>query len=368
VEAHGPSTRPPLDVHLCTPADHAEQARLFNACFKKTLDEAALVWRYDTNPHGASVSFLARPEDGEGISGYACSPRLVVPWGDDAAQAPVGETGDVMTHPDFRKLGIFSSLDRACMQETARLGWPCVFGLPNRRSAHIFPKLGWEIVGSVRPFTFVLKSDGEARRERQVDGRLRALMTPLGHMKGKRARARLRERSRPLVARPLERFPAEVEALSRAVEPRFSLMVRRDAAYLNWRFMDNPSGLHRAFGLFDPAGSLVGYVVIQVPRPGSSLGYLVDLLAPEEAAVAGCMEAGLAALDECGASVARATALDGSWWRKTLEASGFLAPRPENQLTLILYTNDPEHPVARAARDVASWYLTDGDRDDETMG
>jgi len=33
----------------------------------------------------------------------------------------------VMTHPDWRKKGLFSALDRACMQETARQGWPIVF-------------------------------------------------------------------------------------------------------------------------------------------------------------------------------------------------------------------------------------------------
>jgi hypothetical protein len=35
---------------------------------------------------------------------------------------------------------------------------------------------------------------------------------------------------------------------------------------------------------------------------------------------------------------------------------------------VILYVHEPGHPLVAAAREVRRWYLTDGDRDDETMG
>src|SRR5262245_19629981 len=122
------SSADPVRVTLCGPADRAAQTRLFNNCFKKKLDERALVWRYDENPLGRAVSFMSRRADGEGVSGYACSPRLAIPFGDASAKAIVGETGDVMTHPEWRKRGLFSAIDREAMTETARLGWPIVFG------------------------------------------------------------------------------------------------------------------------------------------------------------------------------------------------------------------------------------------------
>src|SRR5689334_16968700 len=99
-----------LRVHACGPEDRARQAELFNACFKKRVDAAALAWRYDRSPHGASISFLTL-EGERGVSGYACSPRRMLARGDEATSAPVGETGDVMTHPDWRKRGLFSALD-----------------------------------------------------------------------------------------------------------------------------------------------------------------------------------------------------------------------------------------------------------------
>jgi len=355
-------------VHACGPEDRAEQARLFNACFKKQVDAAVLAWRYDENPHGHALSFVQRSSEGEAVSGYACSPRRAVPAGDDARAAVIGETGDVMTLAAWRGRGLFSALDGAALAEARRKKWPVVFGLPNRRSAHIFLELGWERAGTLRPWTFLLRNDAAARSVRAREGRWRAWLAPFAAHSGRQARERLRARAaNAFDVRPLSAFPPEVEALSRAVEPGFALMVRRDAQALTWRFLRNPSGLHRAIGIF--AGvRLAAYVVVQVPRPGESTGYLVDVLAADAAALAAAMEAGLAALEQAGASTVQATAIDGSWWSGTLLRAGFVPPKPDNHLNVIVHVLRPDHPLAAAARDARRWYLTDGDRDDETMG
>ncbi len=350
----------------CGPADREAQAQLFNATFKKEIDARGLAWRYDENPHGRAISFAQRHATAGLVSGYACTPRRAVPAGDESRAALVGETGDVMTHPSWRKRGLFSALDRAAMAESRRLGWPVVFGLPNRRSAHIFLELGWERVGTLRAWTFVLRADAAARTERAKEGRIRGWLTPLAARAGRSARTKLAA-GKPLLARPLSAFPRAVESLSRAVEPRFALMVRRDAAYLDWRFLRSPSGLHRSFGLY-AQDEFEGYVVVQVPRPGSAIGYLVDVLARDDDSVDAAILTGLAALESAGASVVQATAIDGSWWSTRLSGSGFQAPRPANHLTAIVHVHDRAHPLALAALSPKRWYLTDGDRDDETMG
>lgn len=369
------TTKGEFETALCGPGDRAEQARLFNACFQKRVEARHLAWRYDENPHGAAVSLLARPsgdaggDPADGVCGYACSPRIAVPRGRRAEGAPVGQTGDVMTHPDWRKRGIFSGLDRACMAETARLGWPLAFGLPNRRSAHIFQQLGWETVGRVRPWTLVLRADAASRAARLVDGRWAAWSVPLAARRGRAARRELRARAGDAWRiEPLERFPAEVDELSARVEADFAWMVRRDAAYLDWRFLRNPSGRHRVLGAFDGAGAFAGYVVVEPPTAGEAAGYLVDVLAPDDAARAALLSAGIDALERAGASYVRATAIDGSWWQDRLEDCGFQPPKADNHLIVILHPHDADHPLVAAARDTERWYFTDGDRDDEAMG
>jgi predicted N-acetyltransferase YhbS len=371
-----------VSVRACTRADRAEQVRLFNACFKKAIDERALAWRYDENPHGNALSFVSRTAAGEAVSGYACSPRAALSFGDEASRAVVGETGDVMTHPDWRKRGLFSALDRACMQAAKERGWPLVFGLPNRRSAHIFLELGWEKIGTLRPWTFALANTPCARRERAKDGRVAGWLWPWTVLRARAARKKLARAhastsssaalelagANRLRALELERFPLAVEALSRAVEKRFAFMVRRDAAYLDWRFVRSPSRLHRAIGVYDASGELAGYSVVQIPREGECVGYLVDVLARDDVALASAMGAGLDRLAASGAALVRATAIDGSWWSTRLAHAGFVPPKPENHLTVIVHVHDRDHPLARVARDASTWYLTDGDRDDETMG
>ena len=356
-------------VGTCGERDRAEQALLFNRCFKKRIDERALHWRYDENPHGQAVTLLSRPAGLPGVCGYACSPRRAVVAGDESTLALVGQTGDVMTDPDWRKRGLFSALDRAAMAETARRGWALAFGLPNRRSAHIFLELGWEEVGSLRPWTFVMRADSAAWAARSTDGRLAALSTFWAARSGAAARRRLACSGAGLRAEALEQsFPAEVLDVARTVEPRFRWMARRDPQWLTWRFLRSPSRLHRVQVLRDGAGALEGYVVIQVPRPGEGVGYLVDLLARTQAGVDAALAAGLAALERTGASVVQGTAIDGSWWMGQLARAGFRPPRAEKALSVILHPHRADHPLVAAARAPDQWYFTDGDRDDETMG
>jgi GNAT superfamily N-acetyltransferase len=359
---------PSVRVELCSPADRAEQARLFNACFKKRIDADGLAWRYDCNPHGAAVSFLSRPASSEGVSGYACSPRIALAHGDEATRATIGETGDVMTHPEWRKRGLFSALDRAAMEETKRLGWPFAFGLPNRRSAHIFLELGWQQVGTLRTWTFVFRADAASRAARAREGRIRGWMTRFGVRRGERARDALRGALEKFRVEDLTRVPPEVIELSRAKSREHALMIQRDAAYLEWRFLASPSRLHRMIGLYDERGAFAAYAVVQIPRAGESHGYLVDVLGRDESATLAAIEAGLARLAREGASYAESTAIDGSAWSRTLARCGFLAPRADHHLTVILHVHAPDHPLARAARDPKQWHFTDGDRDDETMG
>ena len=194
-----------------------------------------------------------------------------------------------------------------------------------------------------------------------------ALALPVTVRECRAGERRLRQTAGALRARPADRFPDEVAGLSERVEPQFPFMVRRDAPYLNWRFVDNPSGVHRLLLVERPDGALAGYAVVQVPD-ARGLGYLVDVLAPDDDARAAAIIGALDHLRELGAAAVQATAVDGSWWNARLFEAGFLRPKPENHLIVIRFVHAPDHPLCRAAGLASTWYLTDGDRDDETMG
>jgi GNAT superfamily N-acetyltransferase len=356
-----------LSVRACGPEDREAQARLFRRCFKKPLVAADLAWRYDENPHGGAYSVLAEDASGTAACGFAYSPRLALSHGREETLAPIGQQGDVMTDPDWRRKGLASLVAAHCEREIQALGWPLNWGFPNRQSAPVFTKLGWHDAGRIRPYAHYFEASARARAERLREGRLPALMLPLAVRRCRAARARLRAQGAGHVARALDAFPAEVGALSREVEARYPFMVRREQEYLDWRFLRAPARLHRALGVYDAQQRFQGYAVVQLPREGEACGYLVDLLARDESARACAVEAALALL-ETRAALVRAWAVDGSEHERVLRASGFLAPKPDNHLYVYVRVLDEAHPLAQPARDASRWYLTDGDRDDETMG
>lgn len=347
-------------------ADRPALAALFDECFHRVDGARVLPWRYDAGPHGEALCRVALGAEGGLVASYACSPRIV-----DAAggRYTVGQTGDVMTLPAERGKGRFSALDRAVMEDARARGWPVVYGLPNSASAHIFTRdLGWREVGRVRPWTFVLASDAGARAERMRVGRLAAALVPWACWRGTMRMGRMKddffERANVVA---MARFKPEVDAVTAAASAAAEWTVRRDHAYLNWRFTDAPSQRFKAHGVYAPSGEMRGYAVVQLPLRGEAVGYVADLVALDRVAFSAAMEAALSHLRKAGASVARAFAIDGSRWQADLRWSGFRAPKAEDSKPVIARILDESHPIAPLALDASRWSFTDADRDAELI-
>ncbi|MEM1451286.1 MAG: GNAT family N-acetyltransferase [Planctomycetota bacterium] len=354
----------------CRPAgpdDRAAQAALFDRCFERSDGATVLPWRYDASPHGEALSSVVDADGGgEGIlASYACGPRRMT--GSDVV---VGQTGDVMTDPEARGKGLFSGLDRATMERAKEAGWPVVYGLPNRASAHIFTRdLGWEEVGQLRPWTFVLCADAGARAERMKVSRLAAATVPWTAWRGTMARGALRKRFFEKVnVVPIARFKPEADEVAEKVAGDFPWFVRRDHESMNWRFVDAPSGRFRSHGVYEPSGGMRGWCVVQLPERGETAGFIADLVATDEVAFAAALEAGLGHLRKAGASVARAHAVVGSRWERQLRGSGFRPPKADDVRPIILRVLDGGHPLVTVARNPSSWFWTDADRDAELIG
>lgn len=355
-------------ARVAGPSDRAAQAALFDACFDRADGADVLPWRYDRGPHGDALCTVVSGDGGDAlIASYACGPRRVLSAGEPVT---VGQTGDVMTAPAARGKGLFSGLDRATMARAEEAGLPVVFGLPNRASAHIFTRdLGWEEVGSLRPWTFVLVADEGARAERLKASRLASAFVPWTAWRGTMARGRLRKAFFGKInVVPIARFKEEADSVSAAVAARYPWFIERDHQYLNWRFLDAPSGRFRAHGVYEPGGEMRGWCVVQLPERGETAGYVADIVAVDDEAFAGALEAGLGHLMKAGASVARAHAVVGSEHEGQLRRSGFRAPRADDTRPIIVRVLDEDHAIARIARDPKSWYFTDADRDAELIG
>ena len=168
-------------------------------------------------------------------------------------------------------------------------------------------------------------------------------------------------RQRPLresveVVRRLDRSADE---LRQRVAPTLTLAVRRDAAYVNWRFAEPPHARY-AIAVLRRQHEVAGYVVYRhTHEPRGRVTHLVDFLAePGDARAVKTLlrwvdrEALIADSDKIRSHVLHAG------FRKLLRRSGYFGVR--SGLSLSVKVNDPGIP--RVFYDTtADWHFTTGD-------
>jgi GNAT superfamily N-acetyltransferase len=231
-------------------------------------------WQYRRNPNMPAegpLIWLAR--EGNTIIGqYAAMPvRLSV----NGREIDAAWGMDVMVAPERQRQGLgevlFRTWDRAV---GASLG----LGLSDA-SYRLFQKLHWPDVGPV-PCLVKPLSRRALRRPHWSVGMnkfVSAVTLPW---------VRLVARSKPLLGevKPIRQFDDAFTRLWERVAPSFAFAVRRDAAYLNWKYLQSPHVRYLMAALLRD-GEPAGYVVYRhVQEPRGRVTLLVDFLAdPEDA-------------------------------------------------------------------------------------
>jgi GNAT superfamily N-acetyltransferase len=221
------------DVLKYRPEDRRAVDALYRRVFGHDAAEASRLrwqWQYTRNPNNASQDpeiWVAR--EGPAIIGqYATMPvRLWV-----AGTEVQGSWGmDVMVAPERQRQGLGEVLFRTWDRHVG-----ASLGLGLSESSHrLFQKLRWPDVGPVpclvKPLTrrALRNPDWPVAVNRLVS----ALTLPV---------VRIVARERPLHGdvQIIHRFDDSFTAFWEAVAPKFDLAVRRDAAYLNWKFTTAP--------------------------------------------------------------------------------------------------------------------------------
>ncbi len=225
-------------------------------------------WQYRLNPQNPGTGpliWIAR--EGPSIIGqYATMPVALSVKGQDV----VGSWGmDVMVAPERQRQGLgellFSTWDR-------HVGASLGLGL-SPSSHRLFQKLRWPEVGPVPYLVKPLTRRAFRRAEwPMVLNRLVSAVT-LPYVK-------FVARQKPLQGevRLIRRFDASFDRLWARLAPRFDVAVRRDAAYLQWKFVSPPHVRYAIAALYRE-GEAQGYVVYRHTRePRGKVTLLVDFL------------------------------------------------------------------------------------------
>ena len=220
-------------------------------------------WTYLENPNlpdGAPLIWLAR--DGEAVVGqyatmpvrlWVCGAEIDAAWGTDVMVAPEGQRQGLGNR-------LFTTWDES-------VGASIGLGLTDA-SHGLFKKLQWPDLGRVP--RLVKRLAGEAPDDRLG---IRATF----ERRWRHAAAKLRPLGGDV--RRVEAFDERFTRLWERVAPRFAFAVRRDAAYLTWKFL-RPPHVEYLVAANERGDEVAGFAVYRhVDEPQGRVTLLVDFLA-----------------------------------------------------------------------------------------
>ena len=203
-------------------------------------DEAFVRWRY-FQP-GKPADFWVFEKDGQLLAGLGLEPvELVV----DGQVHPAVRSLDIMVHPTYEGAGLGAVINLLLF---SRHPVSLVMG-SNPRSHTLISRMFTRVL-DLQSWKLLIRSQ-DAIEQRWTLGPLAKPAALAADAGLALQRWRLsRQSSSHVEVREIAVFDDRVTELSRAVEARGGIMVRRSAEYLNWRFLHNPRIEYRALGGF----------------------------------------------------------------------------------------------------------------------
>jgi len=261
---------------------------------------------------------------------------------------------DVMVAPERQRQGVGEVLFRTWDRNVG-----ASLGLGLSESSHrLFKKLRWPEAGPVPCLVKPLTRRALKRPHwpEAINGIVSAVTLPF---------VKVVSRTRPLRAEieMIRRFPESFTDLWQRIAPRLDFAVRRDAHYLNWKYIEAPH-VRYSIAALKREGSVDGYVVYRhLQEPRGRVTSLVDFLVdPDD-------EAGMKTLLRWVDREARAADSDKvrafalhAGFRRLLRKSGYFAVKSTMEFTVKV--NDIDIP-ADFYEHTDRWHVTLGDSDQD---
>jgi GNAT superfamily N-acetyltransferase len=266
-----------------------------------------------------------------------------------------------MTHPDFRKQGIFLTLAREVYRQTRLIGVQLVYGFPNDNSFHGFvTDLDFIVLENIVAMTRPLSIERVVREKTNVPSVATVLGGPLQGMFNTLCSRKPRDAA--IRIEPAPRFPETVTALFNAHARKFANLVIRDYRYLSWRYDRHPRHSYEIL-LGYRGEKLAGYCVSgATDRKGLRIGLIVDIFAdPADRALATALvAAALEVMERKGMHLASCLLFSKSPFRAVLRRLGFVFPM--RRFPFIVRVN-ADAPAPDALANDSAWHITFGDGD-----
>lgn len=229
-----------ITIHPATRDDHrALLAFLIEQYPQLGWSEPYMEWQYYRNPAGVAKSWVAKHE-GKLIANYTAIPHALSV---DGKIQPSWRVQDVITHPEYRGMGLYARVSDEATRFLQNGTFPLNFTFPNENSHPGFMKRNWFAAQRIPLWTG----------------------SPSGRI------------STQLDAEPISAFQEQDAEVWKAYKTGVRYGVERSAAYLNWKYFQNPRGGYSAFRLTSVGARAVCVLKLFDKGAGEKFAHLCDL-------------------------------------------------------------------------------------------
>jgi hypothetical protein len=252
------------------PGDEPRIVDLHNSVFPRPTTVEAYHWKLLASPCRPAVPWIWVAHAGDRIIGhYAGTPMRFLLRGQERTAL---HGCDVMTAADFRRQGVLTALGRAAHRAWADGGVALVTGLHYGGWGSRRHELGWReqfpAIWLWRP----LRPGAIARRRFHTSAAVARALDAVAAPRDRRHDGELEIVSIGCVT-------DELDALWNDAGPQYEALVRRDAAWLAYRYQVAP---HREYRLLAArrAGRLAGFLACRTVATGAAVhGFICDIFA-----------------------------------------------------------------------------------------
>lgn len=284
-------------------------------------------WKYaGNNPAGKSIIYVMENE-GKIIVHFAIVPyRLRVFGKDTFGSHSIGS----MVLPEWQGKGLIKFVADKLFAEAEKRKILFSYGFPNDLAYELHKKM-FAYDDVVQVYTMEKKTDAN------IPG----------------------ESSDKFSFLPIDKFDQSVDMLWQLSKDTYKISVVRDAAFLNWRYLERPDQKYYAFGAYEDK-KLVGYVILKLYKDDKILkGHIIDIFSlPKRKDVAEFLVVGSERfLVKNKTDIESAWVVGSDFYESILEEKGFKPQRPRPLICRLNFEKDSYQEILNGK----NWYFTMGD-------
>lgn len=233
-------------------------------------------WRYANNPAGDPMIWVA-DHDGK-IVGSRSVTLVKMKIADEITV--VSENTDLMTHPDYRRQGIFSTLEKKSFDQLKDCGVCVTYSFPGPMSYPIYIKSG-EFFDMHALQTMIKPLDLENTFKRRIENKflLKIYIASGSLFINMFYRSKKPPEVDGLVLTKISSFDDRINDFWKKISNDYEIVVVRDKEYLNWRYVEVPD-VNYIIYLAEENEEICGYIVLGCARQDQVSGYIIDIIAP----------------------------------------------------------------------------------------